>query len=227
MTMQITAVPFAFGRFQYQIARYPLQLVHDRVVGNLDPEAPARLLYERVLGQLDSTVGRVLRDPKLAARGDALAERSAELARAAVLDEQAAQTKRRADATLNSEREQAIKEQNDARARREQKVSEAQRTADERKRAATETVQSRTVGAKKRANDAAARKVDAVETAKRNDQNRVRSAEEKVVSSARTTLDDARAQRNRAADKREQADRIEELADAEKKKRQAQRAANR
>ena len=63
-----------------------------------------------------------------------------------------------------------------------------------------------------------------VETAKRNDQNRVRAAEDKVVSSAKATLDDAQAQRSRAADKREQADRLEELADAEKKKRQAQRA---
>ena len=48
--MKIAEIPFAVLRFQYQIARIPLQLIEDQMAARLYKEAPARLFYERSLG---------------------------------------------------------------------------------------------------------------------------------------------------------------------------------
>ena len=84
--MKITDVPFALLRFQYGLARLPLQLIGERVLTRMDPEAPARLAFERSLGLLDLTAGTALRAPEWERRGAALVERSDELRRAARLD---------------------------------------------------------------------------------------------------------------------------------------------
>ena len=78
--MEITEVPFAVLRFQYQIARYPLELIEKQVVARMGPETPTRVFYERWLGMLDATVGNILGDPELEKRGAALTERSDALA---------------------------------------------------------------------------------------------------------------------------------------------------
>ena len=84
--MRITRVPFAILRFQYQLVRFPLQVVEERVVARIGTEAPARLFYERSLGVLDATVGSALGDPRLRRRGALLADRSDTLSRAAALE---------------------------------------------------------------------------------------------------------------------------------------------
>ena len=61
--MKITTLPFALFRFQYGLARMPLQVIESQLSARLMPEAPARLLYERSLGMLDATAGRLLGDP--------------------------------------------------------------------------------------------------------------------------------------------------------------------
>ena len=63
--MKIAEIPFAVLRFQYQIARIPLQLIEDQMAARLYAEAPARLFYERSLGSVDATIGKLLGDPKL------------------------------------------------------------------------------------------------------------------------------------------------------------------
>ena len=40
--MSITTVPFAVLGFQYRVARFPLQLIEDRVMARMNEEAPAR-----------------------------------------------------------------------------------------------------------------------------------------------------------------------------------------
>ena len=115
--MEITDVPFAFLRFQYQLARFPLQLIEEQVVAGMSSEAPTRLFYERWLGGLDATVGKMLGDPDLEKRGAALIERSDALRRAAQLDATAAQNKEQADDDLKAKRDKAIEDQQDARKR--------------------------------------------------------------------------------------------------------------
>ena len=42
--MEITDVPFAFLRFQYQLARIPLQLIEEQVVAGMSSEAPTTIV---------------------------------------------------------------------------------------------------------------------------------------------------------------------------------------
>ena len=115
--MKTTDVPFAVLRFQYQLARIPLQLIEAQMAAWMGSEAPPRLFYERWLGGLDATVGNLLGDPKLEERGAALIEGSDALDRAAQLDATATQKQEQADDELKAKRDNAIKDQKGARAR--------------------------------------------------------------------------------------------------------------
>jgi hypothetical protein len=222
--MKVTTVPFAILRLQYRLIRLPLQLVEQRLMTRLDDEAPARLLYERSLGVLDSTVGNVLGDPELQLRGTALAERSEALARAATLDARATAKREEAENELKSQRQKTIQDQKQARAAKEQEIEDARKDAEERKRAAAADAKQRADAAKKQADDVAAQRKDSVAAAKRREEAKIRAAEESVAAAADSKLDDAKDKRAEAAGKRAQANRVEELADAEKRRRQAERA---
>ena len=222
--MEITDVPFAFLRFQYQLARFPLQLIEEQVVAGMSSEAPTRVFYERWLGGLDATVGKMLGDPDLEKRGVALIERSDALRRAAQLDATATQNQELADDDLKAKRDKAIEDQKDARAVTEREVEEARRAAEERKGAAEQAAQQRTAAAKQQADELAAQLKKSAEAAKREEQATITEAEQKATAAAQSKLDDAQAKRSDAARKRAQADQVEELASLEKQKRQSERA---
>src|SRR6195952_2079002 len=222
--MKITDVPFAVLRFQYQLVRYPLQLIEDRVMTRLQSEAPGRLLYERSFGTLDATVGSVLGDSELARRGSALAERSDALGRAARLDGAAAKTERHADEKLAAERDQAVQEQQEARKSSQREAAEARRAADERKRAAVDEARTQAADAKNQADEVAARRASSIETDKRKQEATIRAVERGAEKAADAKLGDAQEKRGKAASTRARADRVEELADVEKQKRQTERA---
>jgi hypothetical protein len=222
--MRIMDAPLAVLRFQYRIVRFPLQLIEERVVARMGTEVPARLFYERSLGLLDVAVGNALGDSRLEKRGGALAERSDALRRAAQLDAAANQVRQQSSADLKAKSDKAIEEQQNARAAKEREVEEARTSAEERKRAAEEAAAQRTATAKKRADDVAAQRHNSAEAAKRTEQARIRANEQKAAAAAKSKLDDAQARRIEANTKRAQADRVEELADAEKQKRQSARA---
>ena len=222
--MEITDVPYAVLRFQYQLARFPLQVFGEQVVAGMSSEAPTRVFYERWLGGLDATVGKMLGDPDLEKRGAALIERSDALRRAAQLDATATQNQERADDELKAKRGKAIEDQNDARAVTAREVEEARTAAEERKGAAAEAAQKRTSAAKQQADELAAQRVTAAEAAKRDEQATITAAEQIATAAAESKLDDAQAKRSDAASKRAQADQVEELANLEKQKRQSERA---
>ena len=222
--MKIMDAPRAVLRFQYQIARFPLQVIENRVVGRMDSESPARLFYERSLGLLDATMGNVLGDARLAMRGGALAERSDALSRAAQLDATADQVRQQSATDLKAKSDEALQIQQDARASREREVEKAQTAAQERKRAAEEAATQRTAAAKKQADNVAARRINSAETTKRAEQTKIRATEQKGAAAAKSKLNDASAKRTQADIKRAQADRVEELAHVEKQKRQSERA---
>ena len=136
--MRITEVPLAVLRFQYQIARFPLQLIGQQMAARLTSEAPARLFYERSLGALDATVGHLLADPELEKRGAALVERSDALGRAVHLDATATQKREQADDELKAKRDEAFQDQQEARTTKAREVEQAKSTAEDRKRAAAE-----------------------------------------------------------------------------------------
>jgi len=218
--------PLAVLRFQYRIFRFPLQLIEDRVVVRMGTEVPARLFYERSLGLLDVAVGNALGDSRLEKRGGALAERSDALHRASQLDIASNRVRQQSSADLKAKSDKAIEDQQNARAAKEREVEEARTSAEERKRAAEEAAARRTATAKKRADDVAAQRHNSANTAKRTEQARIAAKEQKAAAAAKSKLDDAQARRTEANTKRAQADRVEELADAEKQKRQSARANN-
>jgi len=222
--MEITDAPFAFLRFQYQLARFPLQLIEEQMVAGMSSEAPTRLFYERWLGGLDAAVGKMLGDPDLEKRGAALIERSDALRRAAQLDATATQNQERADDDLKAKRDKAIEDQNDARAVTAREVEEARTAAEERKGAAAAAAQKRISAAKQQADELAAQRMTSAEAAKRDEQATIRAAEQKATAAAESKLDEAQAKRSDAASKRAQADQVEELANLEKQKRQSERA---
>ena len=219
--MKITDVPFAVLRFQYQLARLPLQLIEDRVVARMDSEAPARLFYERSMGLLDATVGNALGAPDVRRRGAALAARSEDLRRAARLDEAASENIKQAGANVKTTREKAAKEAKDAHAETERDVQAARENAQERKRAAVENAEKRIAAGRKQADRVGAERKGAVEAAKREEEAEIRAAEETATAVADERVNDAKEKRLDATRKLSQADRIEKLADAEKEQRRS------
>ncbi len=224
--MRIIAAPLAVLRFQYRLARLPLQMIEERVVARMDSEAPARLFYERSFGLLDVAVGNALGDVRLRKRGGALAKRSDTRRRAAQLDTAAEQAREESRADLKATSDKAVEDQQDAHAAKEREVEDARSSAEERKRAADEAAAQRTAAARKQADDVAAQRKNSVEAVKRDEHARITANEQKAAAAAKSKLDDAQAKRIEADTKRSRADRVEELADIEKQKRQSARTSN-
>jgi hypothetical protein len=218
--MKITDVPFAVLRFQYQLARVPLQLIEDQVVARMGAESPARLMYERSVGKLDVAVGTALDAPDVQRRGTALVERSEALSRAARLDTAADRAIEQADEDLQDARDTATAVRQVAGAEKEDEVTEARANAAHQKVAAIQDAEKRVVEVTKQADDAAAKRKDAVEAAKRGKQDKVRAAERSAAAIADAKTIAARKKRSAAAAKRGQADRVEQLADARKQRRE-------
>ncbi len=219
--MKITELPVAVLRFQYQLARFPLQLIEQRVVSRFPEETPARLFYERSLGILDATVGGALNDQELVQRGAASVERSDTLSRAARLDAAAEAKKVKADAEFEAKRDQAVQERKAAQETKQEEVREARETAQERTRNAAETARKRTAAVKDRADDVAEKRVKSAEAAKRQQKDDITAAERKATEQAAAKREDAQDKRAAAAQQKAQADRIEELAEVEKDNRKA------
>jgi hypothetical protein len=219
--MKILELPLTVLRIQYRIARFPLELIEDRIVSQWDSEAPGRLLYERSLGQLDSAVGSLLGDQEIERRGSALAERSEALGRAARLDAEAEQTRRESTVKLKAKQDNAIEDRKLARETKQAEIQEAESQAEDDKSAAAAEARERSAEAKREADELAERRTRSAEAAKREEQAEIMAAEAQATATAREKARNADAKRDEAADKRGQADHIEKLADAEQKKRQA------
>lgn len=224
--MKLAETPFAVLRFQYQLARFPLQLIEDRVMLRLSAEAPARLLYERFVGTLDATVGRLLGDADLQKRGAALVERSDALGWSAQLEASATQTRRQADEKLKSTSEDVVSDINEARDAADQEVVEARLTAEKQKQAADDNAERRVAAAKQHADQAATERTGTAEAARRRTKANIAATEEVIIEAAEAKVDDAQAQRSTAARKRAQAKRTEQLANTEQQKRRSERANN-
>jgi hypothetical protein len=224
--MKLAETPFAVLRFQYQLARFPLQLIEDRVMVRLSAEAPARLLYEHFVGMLDAAVGRLLGDADLQKRGAALVERSDVLGRAAQLEASATRKRQQADEKLKSTSEDVVSDINEARDATEQEVVEARLTAAKQTQAADDKAEKRVAAAKQQADQAASQRAGTAEAAKRRKKANIAATEEVIIEAAEAKFDDAQAQRSTAARKRAQAKRTEELANTEQQKRRSERANN-
>ncbi|MGZ3259546.1 MAG: hypothetical protein ACXU6Q_10210 [Croceibacterium sp.] len=214
--MKITELPFAVLRFQYQLARIPLQVIEEQVLSRLGEEAPARLMYERSLGRLDMAVGTALGAPDVERRGAALVQRSDALTRAARLDVAADRAVQEAGGELKDAIDAAAMVREQASEDKVDTVVQARAKAAHEKVAAINEAEKRVDAAKKRADTVAGQRKDAVEAAKRDEQGRISAAEQSVTAVAQAEAEDAQKKRAAAAAKIAQADRVEQLADAKK-----------
>jgi hypothetical protein len=222
--MRFAELARAVSRVQFQIVRFPLQLIEEHLVTRLDSKAPLRLLYERSLGVLDAAAGNVLGVPALAQQGVTKIQHSDTLMRAADLDAAANATIAQADSELKDARRAATQAEQDAHAEKARKAKQARDTAEERKRAARETADQRAGDAKKQADETAARRKGAADAAKQKEHAVIRAGEKAAEVDARAKLDEAQDNHGVAARKRADADRFEDLADEKKAKRRAARA---
>jgi len=211
----------AILRVQYQIARFPLQLIEEQVMTRLYAGAPLRLFYERSLGLLDAAAGNVLGVPALAQRGVTKIERNDRLMRAADLDAVANATVAQADSELKDARGAATQAEEEAHAEKARVAEQARDTAEERKRAARKAADQRTEAAQKQADETAAQRKGAAEAAKREEHAVIRAGEKLAEADATAKLDEAQDNRGVAARKRAEAERLEDLADEEKAKRRS------
>lgn len=214
--MKITELPFAVLRFQYQLARIPLQMIEAQVLARLDEEAPARLMYERSLGRLDMAVGTALGAPDVERRGAALVERSDALARAARLDVAADRAVQEASGEVKDAIDAAAMVREVAEADKVDTVQQARAKAAHEKVAAINEAEESVETAKKQADKLADQRKDAVEATKREEQDRISAAEQSVTAVAEAEAEDAQKKRAAAASKLAQADRVEQLAEAKK-----------
>jgi hypothetical protein len=221
--MSLTAIPRAVLKFQYQVARVPLQLIDDRFVAQMNDEAPARLFYQRSLGLLDTAVGAVLGDQEISKRGAALVGRSDALRRAARLDAAADENLKQADRELEATQEKALQDKQQAFEETEAKARQARIEAQQRKRSAVEAAENKIVTNNKQADEVAEQRKKNVETAKRREEEQIQAAEGDAAKAASVKMADAQEKRVDAATTRAQADTIEDLAEAEKDARQADR----
>jgi len=219
--MNLSSAPLAVLRVPYMIVRLPLQLIEQQVMSRLSEEAPVRLVYERTLGALDGAVGSVLGDRRAVQRGAALTERSDALARAAELDEQATQKREAADAELQGKQKKAREDQVAAQRDKQRKTEQARKDEERRKRQAAQQATRRAATAKKQADEQAAKRKQDAEAAKRAEQVKINAREQEAAAPATAELKDATAMKTAATEQRSDADRVENLAQAEKDKRQS------
>ncbi|TDO10077.1 hypothetical protein EV580_4362 [Mycobacterium sp. BK086] len=222
--MKISDVPFAILRLQYRAARLPLQIIEEQLVARLDAESSPRLIYERSLGALDITVGNVLGDQKIAERGAAIADRSEARLLAAELDAQADAEVREAGQNFKARRQSASQQRQNAQAAKEKTVKESRQQAEARKREAAQNAEERAASLGKRADKTATQRTAAVENAKRTENAQIDAMAKTAAKRADAQLKDAHEKRTEAASIRKDADRVAELADVEKEKRQQARA---
>ena len=201
----------------YELARYPLAFVDDRLTGRLPDTLGNRVGW--ALGSADVLAGSLLRNPGIARRGADRVERSNQLLTAARLEEQAQARREEARAAevsgfqeasrkRQAAQERAAKGLDEARAAeargKEQAKERARQTAAEKKAAADQRATARTTAAEQRK-----QQVASVADAKQKNAQRRAKAE----------LDDAREDQQVAQEAREDAERLSELTEAKKQER--------
>lgn len=219
--MNVLTVPRTVAAYEYKALRFPAQLLETRLIAAKFPEeSTVRLAFERLLGTLDSTAGALFADEALKTRGRALSRRAEIVEKAVELEAKAQQRKQEADATLHAEREQAaadkrrVQQEHDRKAKQIKAEREAAQAAVSQKAKAREKAEDTAIAAKTEATVAAERdRLDA----------QAASIEARVdvpTAAPKAQLDKAVKDTAAAQKTKGDADRLAQLADAEKQARQ-------
>lgn len=220
--MRVLTVPRTVAALEYKALRYPSQLLETKVIATRLPEASRfRLAFERLLGTVDSTAGKLLADQGLTDRGRFLTRRAEILEKAVSLEAKAAERREQASADLRAKTKQA--EQQKARAAQEHQRTAHQIAAD---KAAAKTAVEREAQSQKVAEDKAIAAKTAAQLAAQRDKLRKQEARITAATAARTAapkaqLSKAVADTQTAQERKAHADRLAELAAAERQSRKS------
>lgn len=211
--MDILTVPRGVAKIEYAAVRLPLSLLEKCVVARYaDDEAPARLGFERFLGSLDGVAGWLLADDVIASRGRALRRQAEFLAKAGQLDAKAQGRRVQAEQELRAEQAAARQAREETRREADEKAFAALRQEREEMQDARDEAEARAgteaAQARRAADDRAAAAAEAEQAAQR----RISAQEEEATAAPKQQLSDAAGQHALAEQRRQDADRLEQLA---------------
>ena len=215
--MNALTLPRTVAATEYKAARLPLTLIERQVVARLlDDDSSLRLAFEKALGSLDATVGRALKDAELTRRGAALTRKAEVLTRAVALEEKAAARKEQADAQLQDSVQLAERQRVEAQQEAAQKAKQVHDRQQAERRAAEEkaqaTARAKTAAAEQRAQAEVEREEKALDA-------RVSSIETRTkarTAAPKAQLQDAVSLAQEATAEKAKADRLHDLAEAER-----------
>ena len=221
--MNVLTVPRSVAALEYKALRLPATLLQKQVVVRfLDEESKLRLGFERALGALDEKAGSLLADDGLSDRGRLLRRRSEILGKAVQLETVADQRKAAAEATLREGKKAAEKTRTQARKNQRDGVQEALRTEQQEKKRAEQTAKARAEAEKKRVAAEADAKAKAVTAQLETQEDRIDATEKARTAAPKAQLADAVQEQKLADADRAKAERLGELAEAERESRKAE-----
>lgn len=200
----------------YRLARLPLTLVDETLADRLPEDSVPRLTLDRAIGSADKIAGTLLGNREIAERGAERLDRSRTLGRAAKLEKQAEATRQQARETVVAGREEASRKREDAETLVESGLREAEVAEAEGKQQATVRAVKTASEKKAAADQRAANRSASVQQRKQRAESAAQAKKQAAQREARSELDEARESKESAAEKRADAERLEDLTDAKK-----------
>jgi hypothetical protein len=220
--MAITTLPRRVAKLEYSAVRLPIWLLEKHVVARyLDDEAILRLGFERFVGSLDGVAGWLLADDVISQRGRALRRRTAFLAKAGRLDTKAQTRRAEAEHNLHAEQEAARQAREQARRDAQDRVVTALHEEHEETQEVRRQADARARSEKAQASRAAATRATRAEEAKQATDKRISAKEERATAAPKRQLSDAADKHRSAEQRRQEADRLEQLARSERNSRRS------
>ena len=222
--MNVLTLPRSVAVIEYKALRLPATLVQTQVIVRfLEEDSKLRLGFEKALGTLDEKAGSLLADKALTDRGRVLRRRSEILGKAVQLEEVADQRAAAAEATIREGRKKAEKTREQAAKAQRQVVQEALREEQAEKARIERQAADRAKAEKKRVAAQTQAKVKAVTSTLDAQESRIDATEKARTAAPKAQLEDAVTQKKTADAERAKAERLAQLADAERESRKAAR----
>jgi hypothetical protein len=214
--MNVLTLPRYVAALEYKAMRLPATLLQSQVAVLFDEDSKVRLGFERALGALDETAGTWFADDSLSDRGRVLRRRSEILGKAVQLEEVADQRKAAAEATLREATEKAERTRQAARSNQREGVQEVLRAEQAEKQRIEQTAKSRVQAEKNRVEDEARAKARAVTSQLDSQEARIDATEKARTAAPKAQLTEATQEKQTADAERAKADRLADLAAAER-----------
>lgn len=218
--MDLTTIPRQVGKLEYAAARLPFTLLEEHFVAPYwDDEAALRLAFEHFLGSLDEVAGWLLADEHISRRGHALRRRTEFLAKAGDLDTKAQARRAQAEERLQAAQVNARQTRVQAREEVNDEIAASYQQLREVKEQAQEQADARADADKAQAEQTAQTRAAQAEQAQQAEQDRISAEQDQVKAAASQQLSDAAHKHASATERRQEADRLNQLAANERDER--------